>query len=98
MKGEEARYQIAQARVDCFTKQLNDSNPILTEISDAMTEEGRCKSLMEAAILIKDQSAATNWREKMELASQRKQEGNAKLMTCSAQYETMMRSIREESQ
>lgn len=95
MKGDDAKFVTAQKRVDCFTGQLNDSNPILTEISDAMTEEGRCKVLMEAAILIQDQNTADSWRKLMDLASQRKHEGNAKLMACSAHYEAMMRSIRE---
>lgn len=95
LKGDNARYMFEQNRVDCFTNQLNDSNPILTEISDAMTEEGRCQLLLDAAILQNDRSTAAHWREQMEKASQRKQAGNAKLMACSAQYEAMMRSIRE---
>ena len=95
LKGDHARYAFEQKRVDCFTNQLNDSNPILTEISDVMTEEGRCQLLMDAAILQNDASTTEFWREQMEKASQRKQIGNAKLMACSAQYEAMMRSIRE---
>lgn len=98
LRGDYERYSFEQKRVDCFTNQLNDSNPILTEISDAMTEEGRCQVLMEAAILQNDSSQADHWREQLEKASQRKHTGNAKLMACSAQYEAMMRSIRESFQ
>jgi hypothetical protein len=96
--GDETKNTLAQKRVDCFTSQLNDSNPILTQISDAMTEEGRFLQNMEAALLLGDETTAASWKEKMEAASQRKQEGNSKLMTCSAQYEAMMRSIREASE
>ena len=98
MKGDHARYTFEQQRVDCFTNQLNDSNPILTEISDAMTEEGRCQLLMDAAISKNDTITAEHWKEQVERASHRKQAGNAKLMACSAQYEAMMRSIRESFQ
>jgi hypothetical protein len=97
-EGDETRSTLAQKRVDCFTSQLNDSNPILTKISDAMTEEGRCLQEMEAAVLLGDGAAAASWKEKMEAANKRKQEGNSKLMSCSAQYEAMMRSIREASE
>ena len=41
--GDERRRSYAQQMVDCFTSQLNDSNPILTEISDAMTADGEYK-------------------------------------------------------
>jgi len=98
MRGDNGKFVSSQRRVDCFTNQLNDSNPILTEISDAMTEEGRCKALMEAALLRQDFTESECWREQMELASQRKQEGNLKLMACSSRYETIMRSIRESSE
>lgn len=93
--GDNAKSALAQRQVDCFTRQLNDSNPILTLISDAMTEEGRCKEQMEAALQSGDDSAAVEWMTKMQEACQLKEERNAKLMACSAQYEAMMRSIRE---
>jgi len=96
--GDHAKSVLAQRRVDCFTRQLNDSNPILTQISDAMDEEGRCKEHMEAAILAGDAVAAASWRSKLEEASQLKQAGNSRLMACSAQFEAMMRSIREEAE
>jgi hypothetical protein len=93
--GDERRHFYAQKRVDCFTRQLNDSNPILTEISDAMTLEGFCKQQLESAESHGDVDAAVEWTAKMEAASARKQVGNENLMECSAQYEKMMRSMRE---
>jgi hypothetical protein len=74
---------------------LNDSNPILTEISDAMTMEGFCKHQMESTESRGDVEAAAAWKDKMEAASERKQAGNSKLMECSARYNQLMRSIRE---
>ena len=98
LSGDETKKALAQRQVDCFTSQLNDSNPILTEISNAMTDEGRFLQKMEAALQLGDETAAASWKEKMEDASERKQQGNAKLMTCSAKYEAIMRTIREASE
>lgn len=36
---------LAESKVKLFTEQLNESNPILTEISDAMTAEADGRSL-----------------------------------------------------
>lgn len=91
------RESYAEKRVQCFTDQLNDSNPILNEISDAMTEEGDCKAAMDAAILRGDDKAARVWEKRMTSASVRKQEGNAKLMECSARYSRVMKAIRQAS-
>lgn len=93
--GDEQRSIYAQNRIDCFTSQLNDSNPILTEISDAMTMEGSCKLEMELAMSDGDTEGAAVWKEKMEAASERKQVGNSKLMECSARYNQLMRSLRK---
>ena len=93
--GDDERYNCAQKKLDCFTNQLNESNPILTEISDAMTLEGHCKEKIAFAELHKDDAATTTWRAEMEKAAERKADGNNKLMACSARYQAMMRSIRE---
>jgi hypothetical protein len=78
--------------VDCFTDQLNESNPILTEISYAMTEEGHCRDKMESALTVEE---ANVWEEKMETAAAAKQAGNEKLMACSFKYKNRMKEIRE---
>jgi hypothetical protein len=93
--GDEKRRSHVQKRVDCFTRQLNESNPILTEISNAMTTEGVCKEKYESANAMDDVEAAAEWKSKMEAAGQQKQEWNQKLMECSARYEQLMRAIRE---
>jgi 4-hydroxyphenylpyruvate dioxygenase-like putative hemolysin len=43
-KGDAASASMAQHRVSLFTDQLNESNPILTQISDAMTKEGELRN------------------------------------------------------
>jgi len=93
--GDEDRAMYAQSMVDYFTEQLNESNPILTEISDAMTEEGRCKERVERLLAAGDAEGAIPWKEKMDAAAERKQQGNEELMACSARYNSLMKSLRE---
>ena len=95
--GDVKRQILAEKRVDCFTSQLNESNPILTQISDAMTREGNCVSHMKAAEAKGDTKAAEIWRKEKDLAGQIKTEGNQRLMECSHRYEQLMRALREEA-
>lgn len=93
--GDLEREQYAQKMVDYFTQQLNEANPILTEISEAMTEEGRCQEKMSALVSEMKIDEAATWKEKMEAAAERKRLGNYRLMECSARYNDLMKSIRE---
>ena len=97
LNGDEKTRIHAQKKVDCFTSQLNDSNPILTQISDAMTMEGICKEQMESELACGNTEAATSWKNKMEEAGESKIAGNRRLMECSARYQEVMRKLREES-
>jgi hypothetical protein len=97
-EGDNQRHMYATKMVDYFTEQLNESNPILTEISYAMTEEGNCKDEMAACMAKKELKEADMWEAKMIVAASRKQEGNQKLMECSARYNCLMKSIRESRQ
>lgn len=97
LHGDNHALILAQKKVDCFTHQLNDSNPILTQISDAMTMEGFCKEQMALGLSHGDAEAAASWKLKMEEASESKADGNLKLMECSARYQAMMRKLREEA-
>jgi hypothetical protein len=97
-EGDNERLLYAMKMVDYFTEQLNESNPILTEISNAMTEEGNCKDEMATCIGKKYLKEADLWKAKMIAAASRKQEGNQKLMECSARYNSLMKSIRESRQ
>jgi hypothetical protein len=95
LAGDDRLREYAQNRVDCFASQLSDSNPILTEISDAMTLEGYCNEQMELAEERNDTESVDMWKTKKEAAGERKSAGNDRLMECSARYKTTMRSIRE---
>ena len=68
-------------RVALFTEQLVEANPVLTDISDCMTAEGRALDAGDAA-------AAGEWR-------QRKEEANVALKDCSEKYNGLMASLRE---
>jgi len=67
--------------VEAFTAQLDESNPILTAISDAMTAEGE-------ALALGDGEAATRW-------SLEKTKGQDDLQTISTKYKALMRKLRE---
>jgi hypothetical protein len=92
-KDEHQRYALAM--VACFTDQLNESNPILTEISEAMTEEGRCKERMMKELARHELKEAALWKTRMDMAGDRKMQGNKKLMDCSARYNNLMKTMRE---
>ncbi|GAX19789.1 hypothetical protein FisN_11Lh354 [Fistulifera solaris] len=85
-----------QAVVDCFTSQLNESDPILTAISNAMTEEGYCEEKINALHLEGGNDAEVEmWKKKGEEAEERKNAGNLALMECSARYNDQMKAIRQ---
>jgi nucleoid-associated protein YejK len=87
--GDRAQQEYAQTMVDYFTDQMNESNPILTEISEAMTEEGEC------AEKLSELGNGINWESKRKAAAKRKNDGNIRLMECSARYNEMMKCLRE---
>lgn len=93
--GDAERQQYAQTMVDFFTEQLNESNPILTDISEAMTEEGHCQVKMTDLMAQERLDEAATWKAKMKAAAERKRIGNESLMECSARYNKLMKSIRE---
>jgi hypothetical protein len=93
--GNTKREAYARAMVESFTDQLNEANPILTFISDAMTEEGLCKEKLLDAIAENNSRQAKKWTTQMELVAERKKKGNEMLMECSARYNSLMRSLRE---
>jgi hypothetical protein len=85
----------AEHMVSLFTKQLNESNPILTEISDMMTLEGQARDAMVAAKAKGDVDEAQQWNDKMETYTHAKGVGNQHLMDCSTKYKNLMRDLRE---
>ena len=96
LEGDVERQAYAQSMVDCFTEQLNESNPILTQISDAMTLEGQLKEEMVQAMMDQDHDAIALIERKMTDASAQKQRGNEALMACSTRYNDRMKALREQ--
>ena len=84
----------AQQRVDAFTDQLNESNPILTEISDAMTAEGIALEKMQKALMDGNNKLAEEYKIALELAEATKMKSNEKLMACSSKYNQRMKELR----
>ena len=93
--GDDERQAFAQTMVDVFTAQLNESNPILTEISDAMTLEGNLKTQLDRALSNNDLDEVQSLRLKLDEAGKAKAAGNKKLMECSTKYKMQMRALRE---
>jgi len=91
---DEIAMKFSQKKVDAFTAQLNESNPILTAISDAMTEEGRAMEQMQEALSNGDQLAAAEYEAQMEAAAKAKHENNMLLMELNTKYNKMMKSLR----
>lgn len=87
--------QYAQKRVDCFTEQLNESNPILTAISEAMAEEGFCQANVSRYATEANSVEAVEWQAKLVAATERKQLANTRLLECSDHFNRRMKSIRE---
>jgi len=79
--GHEAETAFHSKRIEMFTDQLVEANPILTEISDCMTGEGR-------ALNAGDADAAEKW-------ARRKEAANLALAKCSQKYNALMAELRE---
>eukprot|EP00616_Rhizochromulina_sp_CCMP1243_P008937 CAMPEP_0118962078 /NCGR_PEP_ID=MMETSP1173-20130426/542_1 /TAXON_ID=1034831 /ORGANISM="Rhizochromulina marina cf, Strain CCMP1243" /LENGTH=689 /DNA_ID=CAMNT_0006910297 /DNA_START=23 /DNA_END=2092 /DNA_ORIENTATION=+ len=79
--GDQAAVTFHGQRVELFTAQLVEANPILTEISDCMTGEGD-------AIAEGKQDLALEW-------TKRKEAANQKLQDCSSKYNGLMKDLRE---
>ncbi len=92
--GDAVAQALAEKKVCFFTQQLNESNPILTAISDAMTEEGNAMNDLEDAISRGDEEAAETHRRRMKAAQLEKNANNEKLMACSTKYNQLMKSLR----
>eukprot|EP00301_Raphidiophrys_heterophryoidea_P016448 c26023_g1_i1.p1 GENE.c26023_g1_i1~~c26023_g1_i1.p1 ORF type:complete len:693 (-),score=153.72 c26023_g1_i1:713-2674(-) len=81
----------AQKMVDLFTSQLDESNPILTKISDAMTIEG---DSLEEAEKAKDEESKQALFAKAEEWKLKKLDGQKELQVCSERYRKAMEELR----
>jgi len=92
--GDVVAMNFAHRKVDIFTEQLNEANPILTAITDAMTAEGKALEKMQDALARGDEAAASTFEETMKRAADDKHASNEKLMECSSKYNELMKSLR----
>lgn len=93
--GDTKEYQFAQRKVQLFTDQLNESNPLLTEISDAMTGEGIARDNITLAIKRGKKDEAKEWKRVMDEEAAAKSFANDQLMECNMKYQRLMRELRE---
>lgn len=95
---DEAAYAFAQRKVELFTEQLNESNPLLTEISDAMTREGVARDKIAASSQEEKKEDCERWRLEMESEALAKARANERLMECNLKYQRLMKELRESHQ
>lgn len=94
--GDDAGHDFAQRKVELFTEQLNESNPLLTEISAAMTREGIARDRIAAAAFEEEKKeGCEKWKLTMENESLAKARANEKLMECNLKYQKLMKELRE---
>ena len=83
----------ARKKIAIFTEQLEQSNPILTKISDAMTAEG--EALLELKVASTDKARAA-LNAVIEEAMASKSAGSDSLKTLSASCKGAIESLNEE--
>eukprot|EP00978_Attheya_sp_CCMP212_P026289 scaffold86165_cov45-Attheya_sp.AAC.1 len=103
--------QFAKEMSQLFTDQLNESNPIMTEISNAMTQEGiALAALLESSTFPMSSDDATDhtttaalsaakikmWESHLKDAQDAKAMGHEKLLLCSSKYKNLMTELREQ--
>ena len=91
--GDKVQYAIFQRKVDLLTAQLNESNPILTEISGAMTREGIAREKIAESYSEGNRQGAESWKLVMEKEALSKKQANDKLMQCNLKYQNLMKEL-----
>eukprot|EP00985_Skeletonema_marinoi_P008667 scaffold3964_cov77-Skeletonema_marinoi.AAC.5 len=93
--GKMKEYEFAKRKVQLFTDQLNESNPLLTEISEAMTKEGAARDNITLSYKEGRIEDAKVWEEVTEKEASAKSLANDLLMECNMKYQRLMRELRE---
>ena len=93
--GDMKEYEFTKRKVQLFTDQLNESNPLLTEISDAMTREGAARDNITLSYKEGRKEDARVWEQAMEKEAKAKSAANDLLMECNMKYQRLMRELRE---
>jgi hypothetical protein len=89
---DEKSAELAQKKIDSFSSQLEESNPILTAIAEAMTAEADALDLLPNA-----ESPAKEAEIRALIAHHRaeKEAGQTRLMELSKRYQNYMKELRE---
>ena len=87
-RGDTGAEMAAGARIKLLTLQMNESNPILTEISDAMTDEG-----IAVEKLTQGSGNTSTLEEELMDARRRKKEATCRLQALSDEYSVKMKSL-----
>jgi len=94
--GNAAALALAKKKVEAFTDQLDISNPVLTQISDAMTAEGEASDALKSSDLpLAEKLRFQNIRAD---AATKKEAGNAELQSISDRYKGILMDIRRQQQ
>ncbi|KAK1734515.1 4-hydroxyphenylpyruvate dioxygenase [Skeletonema marinoi] len=93
--GKMKEYEFAKRKVQLFIDQLNESNPLLTEISEAMTKEGAARDNITLSYKEGRIEDAKVWEEVTEKEASAKSLANDLLMECNMKYQRLMRELRE---
>jgi len=91
-EGNQKEIEFAKNKIDIFTHQLEVSNPILTQISDAMTEEGRAREELESC----SEAEKEKIQKRISDSKKQKENGQNELMKISDDHKAQMAKIREE--
>jgi len=86
----------AREKVALLTRQMNESNPILNEISEAMNQEGDASDKLVAPLVNAEQRAALE--RDTELAREKKRDATSRLQGLSDEYARRMRSLEDRHQ
>lgn len=90
---QEKSINLAHRKVKAFTDQLDESNPVLTEISDAMTAEGDAR----AELAVAPTADQPRIQALVDSAEKAKTGGNDKLQLISDRYKALLGSLRDEA-
>eukprot|EP00041_Stephanoeca_diplocostata_P023837 m.593747 g.593747 ORF g.593747 m.593747 type:complete len:521 (+) comp22394_c0_seq7:624-2186(+) len=92
-EGNEKGRVIAEKKVQVFTNQLEEANPILTAISDAMTEAGIAKDILDAPSSTDAERAAA--KKTFDACEARREANNKLLQACAQKHSDWMRAVCE---
>ena len=90
--GDPKALDVAQRQMQCLTHQLDESNPVLTQIADGGTAEAEAQEAINAA---KTPAAKSKAENELAAAQAMKTSGSDQLKEISARHASEMKAIRE---